>query len=178
MSSVIHPYRLSSREPPSLALVVVDEFGSDSLIALSHKHMPHVPPLTLDILEAPDLSSDPAIVETFGDALDELTLVLDEPALLKKVVLDLVKSDEAGAALDVAEQPIRVLAVVEVQTAVLLCACQARGRLGDVDMGDDVGGSVGCLGRGTVLVNIDGDCSHANSLASEVSNALEGEDRL
>jgi hypothetical protein len=45
-------------------------------------------------------------------------------------------------------------------------------------MGDDVGGSVGCLGRGTVLVNIDGDCSHANSLASDISNALEGEDRL
>jgi hypothetical protein len=159
-------------------LVVVDELGSDSLIALGHKHMPHVPPLTLDLLEAPDLSSNPAIVEAFSDTLDEFAFALNEPALLEKIVLDLVKSDETRAALDVTEQPIRVLAVIEVETAVLLGTCQARGRLGDVNMGDDVGGSVGCLGRGIVLVNIEGDCSHADSLASEVSNALEGEDRL
>lgn len=124
---------------PSLSLVVVDELGGDLLVTLGHQDVPHMSPLAVDLLEAPDLISDPAVVDAFSDALDELAIALGKPASLEEVLLNLIKSDEPGSTLDGAEEPVRVLAVVEVEAAVLMSAAQARGRLGDVDVGENVG---------------------------------------
>lgn len=134
--------------------------------------MPHISPFAVDLLEAPDLISDPAVVDAFSDALDELAIALDKPASLEEVLLNLIKSDEPGSTPDGAEEPVRVLAVVEIEAAVLVSARQARGRLGDVDVCENVGGCVGGLGRGVVLVDVDGDGSQANCLTSEISDAL------
>lgn len=139
--------------------------------------MPHVPPLAVDLLKAPDLGGDPSIALALDVAADELGLV-GQPALLEEVVVDLVEGDELGVALDVAKQPVRVLAERLVEATVLLGARQARGRLHNVDVGEEVGRRVGRLGRGSVLVDVEGDGGNVDALAREVADALEREDGL
>lgn len=68
--------------------------------------------------------------------------------------------------------------LLKVETSVLLGACQARGRLSDVDVSEDVSRGVWLFRRGTVLVDIKCNCSHSNALTSKVADALEGEDGL
>lgn len=120
MSLIIHPCRPGNLNSPYLTLVVVDELGSDSLVTLGHHNVPDISPLALDLLKPPDLSSDPAIVDALGDTLDELALALNKPTLLEKVVLNLIKSNETGTALDGTEKPVRVLTLLKVKTPVLL----------------------------------------------------------
>lgn len=122
MSLIIYPCRPGNLNSPYLTLVVVDELSGDSLITLSHHNVPDISPFALDLLKSPDLSSDPAIVDALGDTLDELALALNKPALLEKVVLNLIKSNETGTALDGTEKPVRVLTLLKVKTPVLLGA--------------------------------------------------------
>ena len=122
MSLIIYPCRPGNKNLPSLTLVVVDELGGDSLVTLGYQNVPDISPLALDLLKSPDLSSDPAIVDALGDTLDELALALNKPALLEKVVLNLIKSNETGTALDGTEKPVRVLTLLKVKTSVLLGA--------------------------------------------------------
>ena len=122
MSLIIYPCRPGNLKLPSLTLVVVDELGGDSLVTLGNHNVPDISPLALDLLKSPVLSSDPAIVDALGDTLDKLALALNKPALLEKVVLNLIKSNETGTALDGTEKPVRVLTLLKVKTPVLLGA--------------------------------------------------------
>lgn len=101
------------------------------------------------------------------------------PVLLQEVVIEIGDGHPGAAALDVAKQPVRVLAPVVVEAAVLLGAGEAAGDgLGNVDVGDDVGAGVGGLGRRLVLVHVKGDGGGAEGLADDPADALEGEDGL
>lgn len=99
MSLIVYQCR-STTNLSDLSLVVVDELGRNPLGTFGHQDVPDISPLALDLLETPDLVGDPTIINALCDALDELAVGLDEPALLEKVVLDLVESDESGTALD------------------------------------------------------------------------------
>lgn len=100
-----------------------------------------------------------------------------EPARLQKVVRDVLGPDPAGLALDVAEQPVRVVAELVVGTALLGGAPHAaRAGLFDLDVG--YGGPRGLGGRGGgsgELLDVQGYGREANHLARHPADALEGE---
>ncbi|KAL3961800.1 hypothetical protein ACCO45_003323 [Purpureocillium lilacinum] len=128
-----------------LSLVVVDEAELGALVALGDDDVAAVPPLAVDVLEAPDLGGGPAVVLADDVAADEgLAIALGQPALLEVLVGDVIHGNPAALALDIAEQPVRVVARQVVEAAGLLGGAQARGRLLDVDVGE---GAVGRRGR-------------------------------
>lgn len=67
---------------------------------------------------------------------------------------------------------------VVIQAPVLLGACQAGRGLVDIDVGEDIGGLVGFLGRRFVLVDGDGDGGVGDAFADQVSDALNDQGRL
>lgn len=163
--------------PIDLPHVIVNEAEGFLLVLLDHDGVPAVPPLAVDLLEAPDLPGLPALGGVLGLA-EEVGAVGVLPARLEVLVLDLGELDEAALAADVAEEPVRVLAVDVVEAAVLVRGGEARGRLGDVDVRHHVRRGAGRLGGRLVLVHLDDDAGDVDGLAEEVAQALEGEGRV
>lgn len=158
-------------------IVVVHQSDLQHLVAIRDHDSPGVAALPIDEGEPPDLISSPALLGDDG-ALDvQLTggpavlgLVI-EPALLLVGVGDGVGGDELGAALELAEDVVGVLARLVVQGAQLRGAGEpARRGLLDVDVHDAVGVRV--------LLNVQVDRGDADGLAREPADALEGEDGL
>lgn len=132
-------------------------------------------PLAVDLLEAPDLVGDPLVVLRLDVAQNQrLALALDQPSLLQVLVGDVVEADPAGAALDVAKEPVRVLAPRVVEAAALLGA-HAAGRLVNVNVPAGLAGLVGRVGRRLVLVGLEGQRGGEDALAHEVADALDDE---
>lgn len=185
------PISLPSRIPPlptislkrsrfrptlqNLGVVVVDEAELGTLAALGDDNVAAVAALAIDQLETPDLGGRPAGIQALDVAEDELAVSLGLPAVLQVGVLDLVQAEPCAAALDVAKQPVGVVAVGVVQAPVLLGVGEARGGLVDVDVDDGVGGLVRGLGRSLVLVHTEANGSIANPRADKVADALDGQ---
>lgn len=161
-----------------LFIVVVNKSDLSPLTSLGHDNISAVPTLAIDELEAPDLLGSPALLLVLRRVCNKQTVALNLPALLEELVRDLVQLRPAAAALDVAKQPVGVLALKVVKAAVLLRAGQARGGLRNVDVGNDVGRRVGRAWRALVLLYLDGDGGQADSLADQKADALEGKYRL
>lgn len=161
----------SSRTVPArdlslLGVKVIDEPHLDPLVPLGDDNVARVPPLPVDFLEPPDLGGRPAAVEALDVADDELGL-RRLPPLLEVLVGDLVLGgDPPGPALDVAEQPVAVLAEGVVEGAVLGGALDAaRRRLLDVHVRQP--------GLVDVLLDVQRHRRQADGLARQPAHALQ-----
>lgn len=164
----------TSPDPSLLRHKVVNHPHLNPLSPFGNNHVPRIPPLPIDNLESPDLRRGPALVQALDVRKDVLVgLAVGGPVALEEgVVADLGRvGDPLGAALDVAKQPVAVLAPVVVKRAVLGRAFEpARRRLLDVDVR-----GAGIVG---VLLDVQGHGRQADSFACEPADALEGEGRV
>lgn len=99
-----------------------------------------------------------------------------EPSLLQEIVLDLLRRHPLALAADAAEHPVRVLAPLHVQAALLGGSLEAAGGdLIDVDVGDGFGAAAGRRrGRGELL-DVESDGGEADRLAGHPADSLESE---
>ncbi|RBQ85098.1 hypothetical protein VDGD_20853 [Verticillium dahliae] len=176
-----------ARRPFSLHLsrvvlteVVVDETELNLLVVLGNDNVAGIAPLPIDLLEAPDLGGRPAVVDVFDMAVD-VALALGagalgvalEPALLQELVLNLGRGPPVALAAAAAKEPVRMLAELEVEAAVLRGALDAaRGGLVNVDVGDRVRGGGRGLGCSLVLLDVEGESRQANGLADHPADTL------
>lgn len=154
---------------------IIDKPQLDPLSPLGQDRVPGVPPLPVDDPEPPDLDDLPPAVEALDVALDPLCLAVlpaaREEAVLAVAPEALTGADPAGPALDVPEQPVRVLAERVVERAVLRGALDpARRRLLDVDVRHPL--------LVHVLLGVQRHRGQAYGLAREPAYALEGEGRV
>ncbi|EPE06787.1 hypothetical protein F503_03214 [Ophiostoma piceae UAMH 11346] len=181
--------RLVSKVRLLLALAdeIVDQLHGHALLlaalAAGHDHVPHVPPrAVLDGLETPHLRRDPALAGIeVHDVAHQHFLVAEalDQKLVGKVLGHLSgRLVEQGAARDVAEEPVGVLAAAVVDTALLGGALDAAGDdLVDVDVLDGLGGVNRVLGglRGGTggLRDVQRHGGSVDALADEEADALE-----
>lgn len=158
-----------------LSIVVIDEAELRALITLSHNNVATVATLPIYLLESPDLGSSPSGILALNMAQDKLAIALDLPPILQVRLLNLIQGDPGTPALDMAKQPVSVVAVGVIQASLLLGVGKPRSRLIDVDVGEDVGGLIRRLGGSLVLVHGDADGRIADASADEVSDTLDGQ---
>lgn len=168
---------LASIRPSSLLIfidiiVIVDETELRPALSLGDHDFATVATLAINFLEPPYLGRSPSIVHTVDVAEDKFAVALDLPAALQVGVLDFIEGQPLAATSDGAEEPIGVFAGGVVEAAVLLGACEARGGLVNVDVGEAVARVMRWLGRSLVLSNGEGNGGVAYAGANDVSDAL------
>lgn len=114
-------------ENPSLGKVIIHKLDFNPLVFLSDEHVSDVPSLALNLLKAPDLTGDPALVDALDVAHNELSVALSDPAILEKIVIKFIDSHKPRLALDRTKKPVRVLTEGVVEAASLMGAREARG---------------------------------------------------
>lgn len=164
---------------PLLGHKVIDQAHLDPLVALGKNDVATMPSRAIHNLEPPDLRRDPATVQALNITHDELLLII-LPALLEVGVADVALGRHPSrAALDVAEQPVAVLAEDVVEAAVLGRALEPAGcRLVDVHECDLFLGLVGGVGKVFVFADGEVDCCEADGFAREPADALQGQGRV
>lgn len=102
---------------------------------LDNDNIPSVPALPIDDLEPPRLRGSPAIVVRLDIAVHPLLGALLPVRVEERIVRR--RRDPLGAALDLAKEPVTMVAPFIVKGAILSGALDAaRGRLRDIAVGD------------------------------------------
>lgn len=161
-----------------LWLIVVDQRHPLDLVSLPDDNVPRIFPAPIDLLEPPNLASNPAIALALNIALDDIAilsllipLALEMLLIILVVIRQLGKLDPLGMTLDSSEEVVFMLCPFAGDLSSLGRAFdRASTGLFDIDVKDTLVVSV--------LLDDEGDGYGADSFAEEEVDALECQDRV
>lgn len=157
---------LDGKDLVSISEIISMKIDSQIQTHLGNDNIPSVPALSINNLETPGLRRGPTIVVRLNIAIDPLLGSLLPVGVEKGIVRR--RRDPLCAALDLAKEPVTVIAPFIVKGAILSGALDAaRGRLRDV--------AVGNFGVVFVLLDVQRDGGEPDCLAREPADTLQRE---